>query len=46
MVVDQRARISRRRQSADRVVEVLLHRELADLVDLRGVDLLWAALSW
>jgi hypothetical protein len=36
-----------RRSSSHGVkVEVLLHRELADLVDLRGVDLLWAALSW
>jgi hypothetical protein len=39
MVVDQGARICRLGQPFDRVVEVLLHRELADLVDLGGVDL-------
>jgi hypothetical protein len=39
MVVDQGARICRLGQPFDRVVEVLLHRELADLIDLGGVNL-------
>ena len=39
MIVDERARICGLGQSLDGVVEMLLHRELADLVDLGGVDL-------
>jgi hypothetical protein len=39
MVIDQGAWISRVGQPFDGVVEMLLHRELADLVDLGGVDL-------